>query len=101
MTDRATGLQALAQSLPFVTGRVRENFADFGRNAVRAIVEKADDGQRELLLLRIGTERLACSLLFADQVEQIVGDLEGHTDVATIVGELLDDRFAHAAHESA
>ena len=48
-------------------------------------VEAMNHWQREFLLCQIGTERFAGGVLVADEIEKVIGDLEGEAKVAAEV----------------
>src|SRR5258708_3928772 len=58
-----------------------------------------DDGQRQFLLFNVRAQRLAGRLFFADQIEQIVGDLKRHAERSAIGRQLVDYAFTGAAIE--
>ena len=52
-------------------------------------LEQPDDRQRQLLLLEIGAQALAGQSLLSPDVQDVVGDLEGDSQVAAVAVEGL------------
>lgn len=66
-----------------VGGRRRENLHHFGALLGPALVEQPDQGQRGLLFDQIGAQRFSDRLLVAEDVEQVVDNLEGDPQLAS------------------
>ena len=67
--------------MAILLARRRENREQLGPLAGVGLAQKTNYRQRRLLLDQIGADRLAGGGLVAEDVEQIVGDLEGDPQI--------------------
>src|SRR5262249_54001688 len=67
VSQGAALLEIPAQTLALVVARAAQQLPDARRLFRRGLVQKADQGQRQLLLFQVGAERLARGPLLADQ----------------------------------
>ncbi len=72
------------QRLAFVIVRTAQDLPYARGQSLPPVCEQADQGERQFLLLQVGAQRFAGRLFLADEVEQIVGDLERHPHIAAI-----------------
>lgn len=62
----------------------------------RPVAEQMDERKGGLLLLQIGAQRLAGRVFLANEVEQVVGNLEGNSKCPAVASEPLDRFRGHA-----
>ena len=69
--------------------------------ALAHALEHRDERQRPLALAQVGAHRLAEALLVGDEVQRVVGDLEGDADVEAVARERLRLHGRGAAQQGA
>src|SRR5262245_51245521 len=73
-----------------IEGWALEETLDARRLGRRRLGQHGYERQRPLSFPQIGSDRLAEAVLVGDEVERVVGDLEGDADVEPVPGERLD-----------